>query len=106
MTEVWEILSLSVLVAQLCPALCNTRVLCPSDSPGENTSHSLLQGIFLTQGLSLGPTLCRQILYHLSPPGNIVLYQIRYPKGLRIPVLPQPPSSLPPYLLHDYKISL
>ena len=28
--------------------------------------HSLLQGIFLTQGLNLGLLLCRQILYHLS----------------------------------------
>ena len=29
-------------------------------------SHSLLQWIFLTQGLNLGPLHCRQILYHLS----------------------------------------
>ena len=29
-------------------------------------SHSLLQGIFLTQGLNLGLLHCRQILYHLS----------------------------------------
>ena len=29
-------------------------------------SHSLLQGISLTQGLNLGPLYCRQILYHLS----------------------------------------
>ena len=26
----------------------------------------LLQGIFLTQGLNLGPLHCRQILYHMS----------------------------------------
>ena len=29
-------------------------------------SHSLLQGIFLTQGLNLDLPHCRQILYHLS----------------------------------------
>ena len=29
-------------------------------------SHSLLQGIFLTQGSNLGLLHCRQILYHLS----------------------------------------
>ena len=29
-------------------------------------SHSLLQGIFLTQGSNPGILLCRQILYHLS----------------------------------------
>ena len=28
--------------------------------------HSLLQGIFLTQGLNLGLLHCKQILYHLS----------------------------------------
>ena len=31
-----------------------TRILCPWDSPGKNTGvggHTLLQGIFLTQGL-------------------------------------------------------
>ena len=46
-----------------------TRLLCPWNSPGKNTgvgSHSFLQGIFLTQELSLGFLHCRQILYHLS----------------------------------------
>ena len=45
------------------------RLLCPWDSPGKNTGvccHSLLQGIFLTQGLNPGLQHCRQILYHLS----------------------------------------
>ena len=49
-----------VLVAQLCLTLRQhglqlTRLLCPWNSPGKNTrmhSHSLLQGIFLTQGSS------------------------------------------------------
>ena len=40
----------------------------------ENTgvgSHSLLQGIFLTQGLNLGFLHYRQLLYHLSHQGNL-----------------------------------
>ena len=39
------------------------------NSLGKNTgvgSHSLLQGIFLTQGLNLALLHCRLILYHLS----------------------------------------
>ena len=43
---------------QLCPTLCDPMnsslpVLCPRDSPGKNFGvgcHSLLQGLFLTQG--------------------------------------------------------
>jgi len=50
-----------VLVAQSCPTLCDPmdynpdRLLCPWNSPGKNTGvgcHFLLQGMFLTQGLS------------------------------------------------------
>ena len=36
-------------------------------------SHSLLQGLFLTQGRNLGLLHCRQILYHLSHKGSPVL---------------------------------
>ena len=39
------------------------------DSPGKNTGegcHTLLQGIFPTQGLNPGLPYCRWILYHLS----------------------------------------
>ena len=62
-----------VLVAQLCLTLWPNgwylaRLLCPWDSLGKNTgvgSHSLLQGIFPTQGLNPGLLHCRQILYHL-----------------------------------------
>ena len=46
-----------------------TRLLCPWNSPGKNTgmgNHSLLQGIFLTQGSYSGLLQCRQIPYHLS----------------------------------------
>ena len=42
------------------------RLPCPWDSPGKNTgvvSHSLLQGIFPTQGLNPGLPHCGQILY-------------------------------------------
>ena len=46
------------------------RLLCPWDSPGENTGvgcQALLQGIFMTQGTNLHLLrllYCRQILYH------------------------------------------
>ena len=45
----------------------------PLDSPGKNTgvgSHSLLQGIFLTQGSITGLWHCRQILHGLSHKGS------------------------------------
>ena len=72
---VWG-MKVKVLVAQSCLTLCNptdcsligssvhgifqARIL-----PGVG-SHSLLQGIFLTQELTLGLLHCRQILYCLS----------------------------------------
>ena len=49
------------------------KLLCPWNSPGKNTGmycHSLLQGIFLTQGSNPGLLHCRQILYHLSHQGS------------------------------------
>ena len=53
-----------------------TRLLCPWDSPGKNTEegcHSYLQGIFLTQRLSLH---CRQTLSCLShqPPSEFLVW--------------------------------
>ena len=55
------------LVTQLCPTLCDpmepTRLLCPWDFPGKNPevgSHSLLQGIFPTQGSNPSLLHCRQ----------------------------------------------
>ena len=48
-------------------------LLRPWDSPSKNTGvgcYSLLQGIFLTQGLSLGLPHCRRTLYQLSHPGS------------------------------------
>ena len=53
------------LVMQLCPILCDPMVY-PQNSPGKNTgvdSHSLLQGIFLTQELNQGLLHCRYILF-------------------------------------------
>ena len=50
-----------------------SRLLCPWDSPGKNTGlgcYSLLQGIFLTQGLNPGLLHCRQILYCLTHWGS------------------------------------
>ena len=43
------------------------------DSPGKNTGvgcHTLLQGIFPTQGSNPGLLHCRQILYRLSHQGR------------------------------------
>ena len=48
--------------------------------PGKNTgvgSHPLLQGIFPTQGSSLGLPHCRQILYHLSHQGRPMKASLR-----------------------------
>ena len=50
-----------------------TRLLCPWNSPGKNTgmgNHSLLQGIFLTQGSNPDLPRCMQILYCLSHQGS------------------------------------
>ena len=61
------------LIAKLHPTLllphilqC-TRLLCPWDFAGKNIGmgcHSLLQGIFLTQGLNPSLLHCRRFLYH------------------------------------------
>ena len=69
----------SVLVTQSYPTFCKPMDIAhqlplrPWDSPGKNTGvscHSLLQGIFPTQGSNLGPWHCRQILCHLSHQGS------------------------------------
>ena len=49
------------------------RLLCPWDSPGKNTGvgcHTLLQGIFPTQGSNPHLAHYRRILYHLSHQGS------------------------------------
>ena len=64
-------------VAQSCPTLCNPMdYTSPCNSPGQNTgvgSLSLLQGIFPTQGLNPGLSLCKQILYQLSHKGILFI---------------------------------
>ena len=68
----------AVLLAQsrltLCKPMELARLPYPWDSLGKNTgvgSHSLLQGIFLTQGLNLDLQHYRQILYHLTQEGSL-----------------------------------
>ena len=59
-----------------------TRPLCPWDSPGKNTRvgyHSLLQGIFLTQGWNPGLPQCRPILYHLSHQAELTFHSPTHP---------------------------
>ena len=68
------------------------RLLCPWDSPGKNTgagSHSLLQGIFLTQELNLGLLHFRQILYCLNHQGIPweELENYYHPNTVDLPVL-------------------
>ena len=61
-------------VTQSCPilqpnGLQAARLPCPQKTPGSKigvSCHSLLQGIFPTQGLNLGLLPCRLIHYYLS----------------------------------------
>ena len=71
-----------VLVAQWCPTLCNPmdcsppRLPCPWNSSGKNTGvgcHSLLQGIFPTQGSNLG--LLQADYLPSEPSGKPVIYR-------------------------------
>ena len=63
-------LKVEMKVAQSCLTLCDPHGLySPWNSPGQNTgvgSHSILQGIFPTQGSNPGLPDCRSILYQLS----------------------------------------
>ena len=66
-------MKVKVLVTQLClletPWTVAHQVLLPYNFLGKNDgvgSHSLSQGIFLTQGLNPGLLHYKQILYHLS----------------------------------------
>ena len=67
-----------MLVAQLCLVLCNPMDCSPLgsslwNSPGKNTGvgcHSLLRGIFPTQGSNPHLPYCRWILYQLSHNGS------------------------------------
>ena len=64
---------MKVKVAQLCLTLCDP--MSPWNSPGQNTrvgSLSLLQGIFLMQGLKPGLPYCRRIIYQLNSQGGLL----------------------------------
>ena len=64
-------------------SLCTHRLYSPRNSPGQNTrvgSHSLLQGIFPTQGSNPGLLHCGWILYQLSHQGRLrILEWVAYP---------------------------
>jgi len=58
------------------------QILCPCNSPGENTTvsnHSLPQGIFPTQGSNPGLPHCRRILDQLSHQGSPETYSFTHP---------------------------
>ena len=60
-----------------CHGLYSAWLLCPWNSPGKNTrvgSHSLLRGIFLTQGSNPGLLHHRQILSHWASRECAYLY--------------------------------
>ena len=72
---------LKVKVTLLCPTLCDPVDchLCPWNSPGKNTgvgSHSLLQGIFPTEGWNLCFLHWRR-LYHLSYQGSSYVLKVK-----------------------------
>ena len=53
------------------------RLFCPWNTPGKSTGvgcHSLLQGIFPTQGLHLSCLHCKQTFYRLSYQGSSFVY--------------------------------
>ena len=62
--------------------IVSIRLPCPWDSPGKNTgvgNHSLLQGIFLTQGWNPGLLHCTQIPYCLSHQGSPIRREVHIP---------------------------
>ena len=77
-----QLMDIWIIFVHVCSVLSNslrphglqpTRLLCPWNSPGQNTgmgSLSLLQGIFPTQGSNPGLPHCRRVLYHLSHQGS------------------------------------
>ena len=68
-----------------------TRLLCPRSSLGKNTGvgcHSLLQGIYSTQGSNLDLLHCGQILYHLSHQSHEYTFPLACPSLRRELFLP------------------
>ena len=73
-TKVYILSKLKVLVSQSYLTLWDCMDYSSWDSPGRDTGegcHSLLQGIFLTQGSNPGLLHCRQIVYHLTHQGSL-----------------------------------
>jgi len=78
LTKQVQLCSHWVMVDSLWPhGLSPTRLLCPWDTPGKDTGvcrHSLLQGIFLTQGSNLHllvSSIGMRIPYQLSHQGSL-----------------------------------
>ena len=77
-----EYQKVKVLVAQSCPTLDPMDCSPPGSSDcgifqaKRVGSHSLFQGIFLTQGLNPGLLHCRRILYHLGHQGNLAYCEL------------------------------
>ena len=75
------VLSYSVMGNSLQPHLLQpARLLCPWSSLGKNTGvgyHSLLQGIFLTQGSNLDLLHHRWSLYLLNHKGNTLIEHMK-----------------------------
>ena len=80
-SQQWHIIfNTNHLESESCSVASNSLrphgVYSPWNSPGKNTgvdSHSLLQGIFSTQGSNPGLPHCREILYQLSHQGSPML---------------------------------
>ena len=71
--KAWSISRFSCVQLLVTPWAVACQLLCPWNYLGKNTgvgSHSLLQGVFPTQGLNSGLLYCRQTLYHLSHQGS------------------------------------
>ena len=112
-------ISHSVMSDSLQPhGLQPTRLLCPWDSPGNNTGiggHALLQGIFPTQGSNPRLPHCGQIFYHLSHQGNPTTKEVQEiylssnnPKVLSLPLPYIHPSMIsqvktPTLTLHSWR---
>ena len=100
----YESESVRLVVLLSCLTLCDppglqpTRLLCPWDSPGQNTRvgcHFLLQGIFQTQGSNPDLLHCRQIVYCLSHQGSPSLKKKKKRLQLNVEIkLPLTPSLL------------
>ena len=82
----WKWKSLSRVQLFVTPWTVTARLLSPWNSPGKNTGmggHSLLQGIFATQGSNQGLPNCKQTLYHLSHQESMLYHQLFNHAGSR-----------------------